>query len=81
MSGPWLSDPRRRVQQAVRRLRANITEVRHAADALERDAGYQTAGMPVPARVWQAVEVLERWAQGLQAGPSRRPWRGPPGDD
>jgi hypothetical protein len=81
MSGPGLSDPRRRVRQAVRRLRANITEVRHAADALERDAGYQTAGMPVPARVWQAIEVLERWAQGIQAGPSQRPWHDTPGDD
>jgi hypothetical protein len=81
MRGPPLPDPRRRVQQAIRRLRANITEVRNAAETLERDAGYQTAGVPVPARVWQALEVLERWARGLQAGPSRRPWGGPPGQD
>jgi hypothetical protein len=71
-------DPRRRLQQAVRRLRGNLTEVRHAAEALERDAAYQTTGVPVPARVWQALNVLEQWAQSLQGRPPQRPWRGPP---
>ncbi|HZD67727.1 MAG TPA: hypothetical protein VFA45_02035 [Actinomycetes bacterium] len=78
MSERPASDPRRRLQQAVRRLRANITEVRHAADALSQDAGYETAGVPVPAGIWQAVELLEQWARGLQASAPRRPWRDPP---
>jgi hypothetical protein len=72
------SDPGRRLQQAVRRLRGNVTEIRHAAEALERDADYRTTGVPIPERVWQAVDVLEEWAQTIQAGPPRRPWRRPP---
>ncbi len=77
MSGGPVSDPRRHLQQAVRRLRANITEVRHAAEALQRDADYETAGVPVPARVWLSVELLEQWARSIQARPPRRPWSGP----
>jgi hypothetical protein len=72
-------DPRRRLLQALRRLRGNVTEVRHAAEALERDADYRTAGVPVPAEVWQAIESLEQWARSIQAQPPERPWRQSPG--
>lgn len=72
------TDPRRRLLQAVRRLRGNVTEIRHAAEALERDADYRTAGMPIPQRVLQAVDTLEQWVQTIQASPPRRPWRPPP---
>lgn len=71
------TDPARRLRQAVRRLRGNVTEIRHAAEALERDADYLTTGVPIPERVWQAVDTLERWAQTIQASPPQRPWRPP----
>jgi hypothetical protein len=71
-------DPRRRLQQAVRRLRGNVTEIRHAAEALERDADFRTAGLPIPQQVWQAVDTLEHWVQSIQARPPRRPWQQPP---
>ena len=71
-------DPRRRLRQALRRLRGNITEVRHAAEALERDADYRTTGVPAPSEVWRAIELLERWAQSIQASPPQRPWRQSP---
>ncbi len=74
------TDPRRRLQQAVRRLRANITEVRHAAEALEQEAEYRTTGVPIPETVWQAIDILERWVRGVQATPPRRPWQRPPDD-
>jgi hypothetical protein len=72
------NDPRRRLLQAIRRLRGNVTEIRHAAEALERDADYRTAGLPIPQRVWQAVDTLEQWMHSIRASPPRRPWRDPP---
>ncbi|HZD69171.1 MAG TPA: hypothetical protein VFA45_09730 [Actinomycetes bacterium] len=73
-----VTDPRRRLLQAIRRLRGNVTEIRHAAEALERDADYRTVGVPIPQGVWQAVETLEQWMQTIRASPPRRPWGDPP---
>jgi hypothetical protein len=70
-------DPRRRLLQAIRRVRGNVTEIRHAAEALERDADYRTAGLPIPQHVWQAVDTLEQWVQSIRASPPQRPWRDP----
>ena len=72
------TDPRRRLLQAVRRLRGNVTEIRHAAEALERDADYRTAGLPIPQLVWQAVDTLDEWVQSIRASPPQRPWQRPP---
>jgi hypothetical protein len=73
-------DPRRHLQQAIRRLRGNVTEVRHVAEALERNADYLTTGVPVPAEVWRALDLLEQWAQTIQSYPPRRPWRAHPNE-